>query len=57
MCLSTVALTMFLALLPPEKVTMADDRVTVHADAGDVVWEKTGIGWCNDQPPNGREFM
>ncbi len=56
MCLSTAALAMFLALLPPEKVSEAEDRVVVHADAGDVVWERTEIGWCNDQPPNGREF-
>ncbi len=54
MCLSTAALTLFLALLPPEKVTEAEGRVTVHADAGDVVWERAGIGWCNDQVPNGR---
>lgn len=56
MCLSAAALAAFIALLDPARVTEEPERVTIHADAGPVVWTPRGDGWCNDQPATGREF-
>jgi len=40
--LSAAALEVFLALLPPARVSRAPDIITVHADIGDAIWT-----WCD----------
>ncbi len=56
MCLSTAALNLFLALLPPEIVTRTETSVTVEAEAKAVVWERTEpYLWCSEDGYDGLE--
>lgn len=50
MTLSNSALTYFLSLLPPERITLEASRVTVHADIGDAVWYARGNFWITAAP-------
>ncbi|MEO9825103.1 MAG: hypothetical protein ABJF50_11870 [Paracoccaceae bacterium] len=50
MTLSKSALTYFLSLLPPERITREAGRVTVHADIGDAVWHARGNFWITAAP-------
>lgn len=52
MCLTTAALAAFLTLIGVDKVTTEPDRITVHAEADDVLWI-AGLGediWCTLGP-------
>lgn len=46
MCLTTEALLLFLNLLPQDLVEMSTDRIVVHAEVRDAVWEANGDIWC-----------
>ena len=50
MTLSHSALSYFLSLLPPERITREPSRVTVHADVGDAVWHARGTLWITAAP-------
>lgn len=50
MCLTTQALMLFIGLLPPEIVTVADAQVTVAATSGEVIWDNFDDKWCTVAP-------
>ncbi|SDI19974.1 hypothetical protein [Aliiruegeria lutimaris] len=50
MCLTTEALLLFINLLSPQIVEIADDRVIIHAETRDAVWEARADQWCTQAP-------
>ncbi|MEM6385417.1 MAG: hypothetical protein AAF718_04180 [Pseudomonadota bacterium] len=48
--LSTASLDVFLALLPCDRITRTDNRITIHADAGDAVWHRRRDRWVTTAP-------
>jgi hypothetical protein len=47
---TTEALFLFLSLLPPDIVERSDDRIVVHADVREAVWEPHDEEWCTRAP-------
>ncbi|WP_167853544.1 hypothetical protein [Roseovarius aestuariivivens] len=50
MCLTTEAFALFLNIIGAEVLTAETDAVTIHATAGDVIWERVEDRWCTDAP-------
>ncbi|WP_172299977.1 hypothetical protein [Pseudoruegeria sp. HB172150] len=50
MCLTTEALLTFLALLPQERIEVSSERIVIHAEVRDAVWEARGEDWCTKAP-------
>jgi hypothetical protein len=50
MTLSKSALSYFLSLLPPDRITREKSRITVHADVGDAIWHARGNLWISAAP-------
>ena len=50
MCLTTEALLLFINLLSPQIVELHDDKVVIHAEARDAVWEARADKWCTEAP-------
>ncbi len=48
--LSEGALSLFLGLLPKDRVSRGSDRITVHADVGDAVWILRNGRWMTCAP-------
>ncbi len=48
--LSPASLDLFLSLLPRDRVTRMPDRITVHADTGDVFWFARNGRWLSAAP-------
>lgn len=54
MCLTTEAFALFLTILGADLTTPENQRVTVHASQGDVVWHAVVDEWCTSAPyPDG----
>lgn len=48
--LSDAAFDLFLSLLPCDRISRSDSKVTIHADVGDAVWFARGGRWITAAP-------
>ncbi len=48
--LSQASLDLFLSLLPQDRVTRSQNRITVHAEVGDAVWFERDNRWTTAAP-------
>ncbi|WP_068116439.1 ketol-acid reductoisomerase [Tropicimonas marinistellae] len=50
MCLTTEAFLLFLSILPSTIVETSSDRIVIHAEVRDAVWEVKEDKWCTPAP-------
>ncbi|MGR3456124.1 hypothetical protein [Pseudooceanicola sp.] len=46
MCLTASALSLFLSMMPQERITRSEDRIVFAAEVRDAVWTRHGSHWC-----------
>ncbi|NDR55808.1 hypothetical protein [Aliiruegeria sabulilitoris] len=50
MCLTTEALLLFINLLSPQIIEASDQKIVIHAQTRDAVWEARADQWCTKAP-------
>jgi len=46
MCLTASALTLFLSMMPQERITYGEDRIVFAAEVRDAIWVRHSTYWC-----------
>jgi len=46
MCLTASALTLFLSLMPQDRITRGPDRIVLAAETREAIWTRHGSYWC-----------
>lgn len=46
MCLTASALTLFLSMMPQDRIDYGPDRIVFAAEVRDAIWTRDGTYWC-----------